>query len=100
VIGLGALTVMRRFERKDDGTVRRRLAVTTTGGPASLAAIRAAVLAQGCIASDVEYESAPEDGRLTVTFDLQVPDGAAADPLLHAVERQPGVARVRLSAND
>jgi hypothetical protein len=100
VIGRGALTVMRRFERKDDGTVRRRLAVTTTRGPASLAAIRAAVLAQGCIASDVEYESAPEDGRLTVTFDLQVPDGAAADPLLHAVERQPGVARVRLSAND
>jgi putative Mg2+ transporter-C (MgtC) family protein len=54
VIGLGALSVMRRFERKDDAAVRRRLAVTTTAGPASLAAIRAAVRGQGCVVSDVE----------------------------------------------
>ena len=99
VIGLGALSVMRRFERKDDAAVRRRLAVTTTAGPASLAAIRDAVRGQGCVVSDVEYESATEEGRLTVTFDLQVPGGTATDALLHAVESQPGVAHVRLSAN-
>lgn len=99
VIGLGALSVMRRFERKDDAALRRRLAVTTTAGPASLSAIRAAVRGQGCVVSDVEYESATEEGRLTVTFDLQVPGGTATDSLLHAVESQPGVAHVRLSAN-
>ena len=98
-LGLLALTVVRRFERKDDSAVRRRLAVTTTAGPASLAAIRAAVLAQGCVVADTEYESVPEESRLAVTFDLQVPPGTATDALLHAVERQPGVAHVRLSAH-
>ena len=32
VIGLVALSVVRRFEGKDDGSVRRRIAVTTVGG--------------------------------------------------------------------
>jgi putative Mg2+ transporter-C (MgtC) family protein len=97
-IGLIALSVVRGFEGKDDGAVRRRLAVTTTAGTASLAAIRAAVQAQGCVVSDADYESVSEEGRLTVTFDLEVPAGTAADAVLRAVEGQPGVAHVRLSA--
>jgi len=98
-IGLLALTVVRRFEGKDDTPVRRRLAVTTTAGPESLGAIRAAVRAEGCGVSDEEYESAPEEGRLTVTFTVDVPGGTAGDAVLRAVESQPGVAHVRLSAS-
>lgn len=47
--------------------------------------------------SDSEYESVPEEGRLTATFDVQVPAGLAPDALLRAVEGQPGVAHVHLS---
>jgi putative Mg2+ transporter-C (MgtC) family protein len=97
VIGLAALTVIRRFEGKSDGTVRRRLDVTTTAGAASLGVIRAALRAEGCRVSDAEYESVPAEGRLTVTFDLQIPAETAPDTVLHAVEGLPGVAHVRLS---
>lgn len=99
VIGLVALTFVRRFEGKNNGAVRRRLAVTTAAGPASLAAIRTVVQAQGCAVAGEEYESVPEEGRLTVTFDLQVPAGTASDAVLRAIERQAGVVHVRLSAN-
>ena len=99
VVGIVALTVVRRFEGKDDGPMRRRLAVTTSGGAASLAAIRAAVQAQGCIVSDAEYEIIPGEDRVTITFDLQVPGGADPNTLLRAVEGQAGVAHVRLFAH-
>ena len=99
VIGLAALTVVRRFEGKDGGPMRRRLVVTTSGGAASVAAIRAAVQACGCALSDAEFESIPGEGRVTITFDLQAPGGTDPEALLRAVEGQPGVAHVRLSAS-
>ena len=99
VIGLAALTVVRRFEGKDGGPMRRRLVVTTAGGAASVAAIRAAVQAHGCVLSDAEFESIPGEGRVTITFDLQAPGGTDPEALLRAVEGEPGVAHVRLSAS-
>jgi putative Mg2+ transporter-C (MgtC) family protein len=97
VIGLIALSVVRRFEGKGDGTVRRRIAVTTTGGGASIPGVVDAIRSTGCAVSDAEYESALDEGRLTVTLDVQVPLGLAPDALLHAAESQPGVARVRVT---
>jgi hypothetical protein len=96
-IGLIALSVVRRFEGKDDGIVRRRVAVTTAAGAASVSAILAALRAQGCAVSNTEYESALDEGRVTVTLDVQVPAGLAPDALLQALEGQPGVAHVRIA---
>jgi putative Mg2+ transporter-C (MgtC) family protein len=96
-IGLIALSVVRRFEGKEEGLVRRRLAVTTMAGEPALAAVRAAVRAQGCVVTDTDYESLPEERRLTATFDIQMPAGVAADAILRAVERVPGVAHLHLS---
>ena len=73
VIGLVALSVVRRFEGKDDGAVRRRVAVTTVGGADALPGLVAAIRAAGCAVSDSEYESVREEGRLTVAFDVDAP---------------------------
>src|SRR5262245_57096926 len=96
-IGLVALSVLRRFEDREDDALRRRLVVTTRAGAASLAAVRAAAEAQGCVVTDAEYESVPEEGRLTATFDVQAPVTFVADALLRAVESQPGGVHVQLS---
>jgi hypothetical protein len=47
---------------------------------------------------DQEYESVAGEGRLTVTFELELPPALAPDAVLYAVESQPGVAYVRYSA--
>jgi putative Mg2+ transporter-C (MgtC) family protein len=95
-IGLIALSVVRRFEGKDSGIVRRRVAVTTTGGTTSIPALVSTIRSAGCTVSDSEYESTLEEGRLTVTLDVETPANLALDGLLRAVESQGGVARVRI----
>jgi putative Mg2+ transporter-C (MgtC) family protein len=99
VLGLIALSVVRRFEGKEDGPVRHRLAVTTMAAEASLAAVRTAIRTHGYAVTESEYESSPEEGRLTVTFDVQLPASASAETLLRAVEAQPGVTHIRLSSS-
>ncbi|HEY7139404.1 MAG TPA: MgtC/SapB family protein [Methylomirabilota bacterium] len=98
VIGLVALSVVRRFEGKDDGTVRRRVAVTTIGSANAVPSLVAALRSAGCAVSDSAYESVREEGRLTVTLDVHTPADLALDGLLSAVESQPGVAHVRIAS--
>ena len=97
VIGLVALSVVRRFEGKDDGSVRRRVAVTTIGGADALPGLVTAIRAAGCAVSDSEYESVREEGRLTVAFDVDAPLHVPLETLLRAAESQPGVVRVRIA---
>jgi putative Mg2+ transporter-C (MgtC) family protein len=97
-IGFIALSVVRRFEGKDDGTARRRVVVTTVGGTTSIPAIVSTIRSAGCTVSDSEYESAPEEGRLTVTLDVHGPADLALDALLRELESQPGVAHVRIAS--
>ena len=96
-IGLIALSVVRRFEGKDDGSVRRRIAVTTIGGADAVPGLVAALRSVGCTASDSEYESVREEGRLTVTLDVHTPAAVPMEALLRAAESQPGVVRVRIA---
>ena len=96
-IGLIALSVVRRFEGKDNGTAHRRIDVATTGGVPSIPAIVCAIRSAGGIVSDSGYESTPTESRVTVTLDVQAPADLALDVLLRAIESQPGVAYVRIA---
>jgi hypothetical protein len=50
--------------------------------------------------SDAEYESVREEGRLTVTFDVDTPSHVSLEALLRAAESQAGVVRVRIAPPD
>ena len=97
VIGLIALSVVRRFEGKDDGAVRRQVAVTTIGGPDAVPGLVAAFRSAGCAVSDSEYESVRAEGRLTVTLEVHAPVDVPLETLLRAAESQPGVVHVRIA---
>jgi putative Mg2+ transporter-C (MgtC) family protein len=97
-LGLLALSVVRRLERKEDAPVRRRLTVTTVAGASSVAGIHAAVQRQGCGLKELEYERDAAEGRLTVVFEVQIPADVAWEGLLRAVAAEPGVAHVRLAS--
>ena len=97
VLGMLALVVMRRAERKDDGTVRRRISLifdeTAPAGDAVLTALRGA----GVQASAGEYEHAIDERRIRMTFNARVP-AATPDRLVSVLEAQPGIRRITIES--
>jgi putative Mg2+ transporter-C (MgtC) family protein len=99
LMGITALTVLRRFEDKNDQLVRRRVSVVLGEGSDDIRPIILALTSAGAIVSAVDYEKRFDDEkkRLAVQLDVQLP--ALLDPaeLIRLVERAvPGVRRVHV----
>jgi putative Mg2+ transporter-C (MgtC) family protein len=95
-MGIVALTVLRRFEDKDDHLMRRRLTVVLGEQAKDIAPIVEALTSLGVKVSEVEYEKRLEDGkkRIVATFDVQFADKIGVPQLIAAVEIVPDVRRV------
>jgi putative Mg2+ transporter-C (MgtC) family protein len=97
VMGVLALTVMRRFEDKKDNVVRRRISVVV-GDATQVAEITTALRELGTVVSDIEYEKRMEEGkkRTTATFDVQIPRLVDVGAVIARLERISGIRRVRV----
>jgi putative Mg2+ transporter-C (MgtC) family protein len=95
-MGLLALTVLRRFEDKDDHVLRRQLTVTLGEQARDINAIVEALTTLGARVSDVEYEKRLEDDkkRIVATFDVFFADTIGVHELIQAVETVPDVRRI------
>jgi putative Mg2+ transporter-C (MgtC) family protein len=96
ILGILALTVLRRFEDKDDHVLRRRVSVSLGEGGQDVAAVVAALKSLGARVSDVEYEKRQDDEKkhIVVTLDVEFADTIAIPQLLRAIETVHGVRRV------
>jgi putative Mg2+ transporter-C (MgtC) family protein len=96
LMGLLALTFLRRFEDKDDHLLNRRLTIVLGESAKDIAAVVTALTGLGARASEVEYERRLEDGkrRIVATLDVQFADTIAIPQLIEAVETAPDVRRV------
>ena len=94
-IGVTALTVMRRLERKEDDVVRRRIALTLDEAAPPLKTIFAALSAKGVVIGPAEYEKYIDEHRIHVTFQARLPKSASEDVII-ALEAQPGVRHIRV----
>lgn len=97
-MGIVALTVLRRFEDKDDHLVRRRVKVVLGEADVDIGQVVVALTALGAKASEVEYERRLDDDkkRVVATFDVQSPDTVSVAKLVGSIESVPGVRRVRV----
>jgi putative Mg2+ transporter-C (MgtC) family protein len=95
-MGIIALTVLRRFENKDDHSLRRRMQVVLGEEADDMSAIVEALRAIKVTALDVEYDKRLDDDkkRVVATFDVQFPDHLPILKLIEAVEKVRGVRRV------
>jgi putative Mg2+ transporter-C (MgtC) family protein len=98
-LGVTALTVLRRFEDKNDDVVRRRVSVVLGGDANDVGPIVKALTSVGGTVSAVDYQKRLDDEkkRLSVTFDVELP--ALFDPteLIHLIEQAaPDVRRVHV----
>ena len=95
VIGMAALTLLRRFEDKDD-RVRRRLVLTLTDAALTTERL-VAKLAERDLLPSVEgwnRENAGSLRQLTLVVRLPMPDGEST--LVEALESEPGITRMQL----
>ncbi|MGD0679771.1 MAG: MgtC/SapB family protein [Polyangiaceae bacterium] len=99
VMGLVALTIVRRFEDKDDHLMRRRVSVVLGEDQASIGGVVSALTELGATVSEIEYERRLDDGkkRIVATFDVQFADTLSVARLIEGVESVPGVRRVRVA---
>ncbi len=98
-IGVGALTVLRRLERKEDDTVRRRITLALDDAAPPLKAIFGLLSARGITIGPAEYEKHVDEHRVHVAFQVRLPKGASED-VISALEAQPGVRRIRIDLLD
>ena len=97
VLGLMALTLLRRFERREDTRVRRRVALVLGDDAPAISSLTAALVSLGGAVSDVEYERWLDDKRkIAVTFAVAMPVELGISQLIEALESHPGVRRVRV----
>jgi putative Mg2+ transporter-C (MgtC) family protein len=95
IIGVTALTVLRRFERKDHHLLRRKISLILGEGAQPLSLILTALARDGAVVSAAEYEKQIDENRTAVTFQASFP-ATASDRIVELLETQPGVRRVRV----
>jgi putative Mg2+ transporter-C (MgtC) family protein len=94
-LGVVALTVLRRFEHKDDAVLRRRISLTLTERAPALSDLLGALDERGVRASATEYEKHLGERRVLVTLEAWVPAGER-EHLIEIFETLPGIERVRI----
>jgi putative Mg2+ transporter-C (MgtC) family protein len=96
VMGIVALTLLRRFEDKDDHVLRRRVSVVLGEDGQDIAAVIQSLEKMGARVSDVEYEKRFDDERKRVvaTLDVRCADTIGLPQLVDAIEAVRGVRRV------
>lgn len=98
-IGVLALTLLRRFEDKDDRRVsqKRVTVMLGEGGDAEIPPLMAALGELGAVCNDVEYERRLGDSRsVRVVFDMTVPVTVTMAELIDVLERPAAVLSVQI----
>lgn len=98
-IGVAALTVLRRFERKEDDMIRRRITLTLDESAPPMSTIVTALTAKGIVVGATEYDKRVDEHRIRVGFQARLPKNAS-DDVIAIIEGQPGVRRIRLDLPD
>ncbi len=95
VIGVAALTFLRRFEDKDD-RVRRRLVLTLADGAISTEALVAKLSSLDLLPSVEGWNKEASGTRTHLTLAVRLPRGDGETRLIAALESEPGIARMQL----
>lgn len=97
LLGLVALTVLRRFEDKKDHVAQRRITVSVRPGHEALALVSDA-LREACLeVRDLEYEQRfSDDGHLVATFEVAVEVDGGLVGVMQRLESVPGIDRVQV----
>ena len=95
LLGVVALTLLRRFEHKDDQILRRKITLVLDEEAPPLATILAGLTRTGVIVAPAEYEKQIDERRVSVTFQARFAE-SNSEEVLRILESHPGTKRVRV----
>jgi putative Mg2+ transporter-C (MgtC) family protein len=96
VVGLAALTLLRRFEDRGLKIARRRLSLAIDPSRTSMPAIVDRLAKLGAKLKQEEYERQAGGGQTSATFELRLPEAFDLQTLVDALERDDAVRSVRI----
>jgi len=96
VLGLLALTLLRRFEDRGEPIARQRITLSLDEKLSTVAEIVEAFSRAGTKVSQEEYERSLADGEIRVAFDVRTSAPVQNHELAQAVENQKGIRRIRI----
>jgi putative Mg2+ transporter-C (MgtC) family protein len=96
-MGITTLTVLRRFEDKNDHLVMRHVSLVLASAEV-LDRVMTALKEQGVKVSEFDYDRRLDDEkkRTEVTFDVEVPDTIGVPKVIASIEAVEGVRRVQV----
>ncbi len=96
-MGMTALTVLRRFEDKNDDLVRRSISIVLSQEGATITQIEAVLKELGGTVSNLDYDRRlDQKKRISATFDVQVPAATEIGAMVERIEALPGVMRIQV----
>jgi putative Mg2+ transporter-C (MgtC) family protein len=96
VVGVLALTIVRRFEDKDGRSTQRRKLDLLLGPGGSVAGISSKMRDMAVLVTTLAYERSIDEKTQSVTLELRFPQTLDVEKLLETLEAQPEVRRVRV----
>jgi putative Mg2+ transporter-C (MgtC) family protein len=95
-VGVIVLTVLRRFEDKDDRVIKRRLTLELGADAPATAELIAPLRALGCTVTVQDHErDVPSDLR-HMAFELKMPLSVDGEQVMDALRSLPGIRRIKL----
>jgi putative Mg2+ transporter-C (MgtC) family protein len=96
LIGVAALTFLRRFEDKDDHRIRRRLTLTLGKDAIGNQELIAKLAALDLVPTLEGWNRESAGGTRQLTLGVRLPRGDGEATLVHALESEPGIAKMQL----
>lgn len=98
-MGLAALTVLRRFEDKNDRLMHRMVNLELEESVNVVPKLMEAMTALKAAVSQFSYEKKIADHTMTIQFEAKFPESIGNEGLIHALEQQPGLKRIQVVQN-
>ncbi len=96
LVGLVALTLLRRLEDRGEPIARQRISVLLDEKSSPIATITEALGRKGAVLSQEVYEGPLEDGNVRITFEVRSPGPVHSYDLARALDGLGGVKHVRI----
>lgn len=96
-MGLVALTILRRFENKDDKLLRRHVVLELMATSNNLSEIIQSLVGLSAVVSEINYKKNIQTQKITADFFIRVPKSVSMDSLIQTIEKHEGLLGINIS---
>jgi putative Mg2+ transporter-C (MgtC) family protein len=96
MMGLIALTLLRRFEEKNDRLMHRHVSLELDDNPQAIPDLMTAMSKLNALVTHFNYQKEISDRLVKIDFDARFPESVGADSFIRTLEEQPGLKRIQV----